>query len=238
MKHRFFKKAAHRINAFYPCYAWIPTAIVIGYSTIVFYGTRCINRFYPAHLLQTPLDKVIPFVPFFVLFYVLAYLQWGLGYFFALRHSRQLCYETLLVDLIAKTVCLICFLAFPTAIQRPQVLGTDPWSALVRLIYQIDLPNNLFPSLHCLTSWLLCRALWKISKLPLPVKLANAVLTLLICASTLLIKQHYLPDAVAGILSVELGYWLAHRIRPERLERLEPRFCKHFHYCSDEDLHL
>ena len=223
MKQRHTTRVADVLCRFYPPYAWIPTVVIPVYNVLVFYGTRLINRYYPAHIFELPIDRAIPFVPFFVLFYILAYLQWGLCYFFTLRRNRRLCAETFSVNLIAKTVCLVCFLVFPTAIVRPEVTGGGVWNTLVRWIYASDLPDNLFPSIHCIESWLAFRALLKAEEIPLPVRIANGVLTLFVCASTVLVKQHYLPDIFAGILAVELGYLLTRLLGTDRrLRSLEP----------------
>lgn len=227
MKKQSFAKTAEAFMRFCPPYAWVPIAVIPIYNCFVFFGTRLINRYIPSHCFQTPLDRLIPFVPFFVFFYILAYLQWGLGYLLTLRYNRRLCYETLSVNLIAKTVCLVCFLAIPTAIERPEVTGGGIWNALVRLIYRADLPDNLFPSIHCLESWLSFRAVWKVRDLPKSVRIANGVLSLFVFASTVFVKQHYLPDILGGILAVELGYLLTRLLRTDRLfGALEPSFAK------------
>lgn len=229
MKHRHMTRVADALVRFYPPYAWIPTVIIPVYNALTFYGTRLINHHYPAHIFELPVDRAIPFVPFFVLFYILAYLQWGLCYFFTLRRNRRLCAETLSVNLLAKTACLIGFLVFPTAIVRPEVTGGGVWNTLVRWIYAADTPDNLFPSIHCMASWLAFRALLKVEEIPLPVRLANGVLTLFVCASTVLIKQHYLPDIFAGILAVELGYLLTRLLGTDRrLRKWEPAVTRHY----------
>ena len=98
----------------------------------------------------------------------------------------------------------------------------------MRLIYRADLPDNLFPSIHCLESWLSFRAVWKVRDLPKSVRIANGVLSLFVFASTVFVKQHFLPDILGGILAVELGYLLTRLLRTDRLFRaLEPSFAKH-----------
>lgn len=227
MKNRQALRVKASLARFFPPYAWLPAILIPAYNVLVFFGTRPINRLYPAHSLSTSLDELIPFLPWFVLFYILAYLQWVLCYFVTLRHSRALACETLSVNLIAKTVCLICFLAFPTATVRPEVAGSGVWNTLVRWIYVLDEPDNLFPSIHCLESWISMRSLWRAEEIPIPVQIANGVLTLFVCASTLFVKQHVLPDVFGGILAVELGYLLTRLTRSDRLlRRLEPRFSR------------
>ena len=93
MKNYRMTRVTDALARFYPSYAWIPTVTIPVYNALTFYGTRLINRHYPAHIFEMPIDRYIPFVPAFVLFYCLAYLQWGLCYFFTLRHSRALCFR-------------------------------------------------------------------------------------------------------------------------------------------------
>lgn len=233
MKNRFSGQTAEkigllsRLHRIFPCYAWIPAAAISLYNVFVYYGSRLINRHLPVHILRTPLDDAIPFVPFFILFYILAYLQWGLCYFFSMRENRRLCYETVTVNLIAKTICFVCFLVFPTVMVRPALNGNGLWIRLTRWVYATDIPDNLFPSIHCLESWIAMRALWKVPSVPKPAKLANSLLTLLVCASTVLVKQHFLPDIVAGILVAEIGYLIVRVGHADRLPRLlEPAFVK------------
>lgn len=64
-------------------------------------------------------------------------------------------------------------------------------------------------------------------EIPLPVRLLNGALTVLVCASTVFIKQHYLPDIFAGILAVELGYLLTRLLGTVGwLRKREPAFSR------------
>ena len=58
-----------------------------------------------------------------------------------------------------------------------------------------------------------------------PKEEVDALMTLLVFASTLLVKQHVLVDVPAGILAAELGLFLANKCRLGGLiERLEAPF--------------
>ena len=81
--------------------------------------------------------------------------------------------------------------------------------ALSSLIYQMDAPVNLFPSIHCLESWCCIHAAFCMKKTPrwyLPVTI---VMSLCVFASTLLVKQHVFIDIIGGILVFEAGYFIA-----------------------------
>lgn len=85
--------------------------------------------------------------------------------------------------------------------------------------------KNLLPSIHCLESWLCFRNALRFKGVPRWYLPLTALMTLLVFASTLLVKQHVLVDVPAGILAAELGLFLANKCRLGGLiERLEAPF--------------
>lgn len=199
-----------------PRYAYVPLAAVAVFTLVVFCGTRPLTDGRTHYVLATALDAQIPFWPAFVVFYVLAFVQWAVGYWMAARDSRALCCEMAAADMAAKTLCLVCFLVMPTAVVRPE-LGEGFWDKLVGIIYFFDPPNNCFPSIHCLESWLCTRMALKGTKTPRWYGAVMLALTVLVCASTVLIRQHVLLDIPAGILAAEIGLRLARRFRLDRV---------------------
>ena len=157
------------------------------------------------------IDDRLPFVSFFVLFYVLAYGQWFWHYVYHYRQSREACYHYATVDLLARIFCLVFFLALPAEIQRPEVTGDGIWDAITRWIYESDTPHNLFPSIHCLASWLAFRAALERKGAPRWYAPAQLVFSILVFASTVLIKQHFVIDIPVSILLCEVALFLAGR---------------------------
>lgn len=159
--------------------------------------------------LSIPLDDRLPFVPFFILIYWGAYFSWGLNYILAARESREHCKQCITADMIAKALSFLIFLVLPTTLVRPEITGTGILAELTRFIYAADTPVTLFPSIHCLDSWLCWRFLVKIEWIPKWYKWINFLFTLLVCASTVLVKQHLLVDIFAGIAVAEIGLLLS-----------------------------
>lgn len=176
-------------------------------------GIAQLRRFLTFSSLETPLDTALPFLAPFVLFYVLAFVQWGLNYLLIARDSKELCYRFAFGNIIAKIICLFFFLLLPTTLARPEVTGTDLCSRLVRLIYTSDPPVNLFPSIHCLESWCCIRASFLLKKSNRAYQTATLIMSLGVFASTLFIKQHVIADVFGGIVVFEAGFWLAGRIQ-------------------------
>ena len=205
-----------KLNRFIPFYSILPLAAMLGMNTLAYFGTRIINEGRYHYNIESPLDRLLPLVPFFIVFYILAYGQWILCYLLIARERKEYCYRFFVGDLIAKTICLVVFLVFPTTLNRPEITGGGIFEQLVAFIYSLDAPDNLFPSIHCLESWMCYRGCRKLANAPgwLPEWFsgANLVFTLLVFASTVLLKLHVLIDSAGGVATVEIGLFLSGKI--------------------------
>lgn len=203
----------NRLKSWIPKYAILPLGLALLVNTCVYTGVGQLRRFLTFSIWETPIDRVLPFVAPFVLFYVLAFAQWVISYILIARDSRELCYRFAIGNICAKIICLFFFLLFPTTLIRPEITGTDLCNRLVQLIYTIDAPVNLFPSIHCLESWACIRAAFLLKKSNRTYKVVTVLMSLGIFASTLLIKQHVIVDVFGGIAVFEVGFWIAGKIR-------------------------
>ena len=162
----------------------------------------------------------MPFCPPFILIYVLAFVQWIGCYALLIRRSPGVFRRVAMASTLSEILAFACFVLVPTTIQRPEITGSGLWERLTGLIYAADTPVNLFPSLHCLQSWLCWRGFQLAPEVPKWYDRMCLVFTLLVCASTVLVKQHFLPDIAGGILGAELGLLLSRRVRwPDRASR-------------------
>lgn len=197
------------IQKLIPDYAIKPLIVALTANFTIYLGTSGLRNFLTFHSLSSPIDDRIPFFPPFIIFYILAFLQWIINYLLIAREGKSFCFRFVYGDAISKVFCLIFFLFWPTTLARPEVTGNGICEQLVRLIYQIDAPVNLFPSIHCLESWCCIHAALCMKKTPrwyLPVTI---VMSLCVFASTLLVKQHVFIDIIGGILVFEAGYFIA-----------------------------
>ena len=206
-------KLKETLHNLLPKYAVFPLILALVINNCVYIGAAQLRDSLTFHSLETPLDRAIPLLTPFILFYIFAYVQWGINYIFIGRDSKTLCYQFVFADILSKIICLFFFLLFPTTLIRPEITGTDLCSRLVQLIYTIDAPVNLFPSIHCLESWACIRAAFLLKKSNRTYKVVTVLMSLGVFASTLLIKQHVIVDVFGGILVFEVGFWIAGRIR-------------------------
>ncbi len=206
------------LNTLLPKFLRLPLLLVVVINMAVY--------FIPSRLLVTDVDRfdlslaldyALPLVPFFVVFYVLAYVQWVGSYLYHCRESVQLCYRIVVADIIAKLICLVFFLFLPTRIARPEIVGGGAFEWATGFMYSIDEPVNLFPSIHCLESWMCFRGAMMLQKKNKAYITVQGVLAVLVCLSTVFIKQHFIVDIPAGILACEIGLFLSCRCGAWRL---------------------
>lgn len=208
----------------FPFYTIAPVAGTILCNMLTYYGSRLITRGLPHWDPTLPLDRWIPFVPSAVSIYVLAFLSWVVGIWVIARESPAVCYEVLAGEQIAKLLCLACFLLLPTTMERPEVTGSGFFPWLTRLIYRLDSPDNLLPSIHCLENWICFRGALRCRKVGRGYQVGTLIFALMVFVSTLLVKQHLVLDVVTGVAVVEIGLFLSRQTGAGRIyERLNRR---------------
>ncbi len=161
-----------------------------------------------ARSLWTPLDAAIPFLLGSVVVYW-SILPMSLLPIFVVR-NRVVFRRVALAYALAIAAALAVFLVLPVTSQGLRVdarlyadAGFAGW--LLRLLYFLDPPFNLFPSLHLALALLAALAARRVHR---PSGAAALLWTACIAASVCTTKQHYAVDVAAGLL---LG-WLSHRI--------------------------
>jgi membrane-associated phospholipid phosphatase len=169
-----------------------------------------------ARTLLTALDARIPFIAGSIWIY-LALFPAAFLPLFVVRCPR-LFRRTIAAYLFAVAVSVAIFASLPVTSAGlrvdPDSLDTShfaPWA--VSLLYRVDPPYNLFPSLHLSIAVLAGLSAGKASR-----RVGAAVLfaTAFIAASICTVKQHFLLDAVGGVLVAAAAYAIA-------LKKYEPR---------------
>jgi membrane-associated phospholipid phosphatase len=159
--------------------------------------------------LETPLDRALPVVPIFAIPYLslIPYIAVSILAFLFIR--ARVYRSAAMTMIIVWFISYACYFFLQSDVARPAITGTDPFSAMVRSIYAGDRPYNDFPSLHTSLSTIIAIHWWRIDR---PIGIAATVWTALIVASTVLIKQHYLADVVAGLVLGVVASWTVRRI--------------------------
>lgn len=160
------------------------------------------------------LDDLIPFCELFVIPYIFWFVflagMVAFTLLFDVAAFRKMMYFIMITYLVTLTIYLI----WPTAQGlRPNIatLGRD--NVLTRFManfYDYDTHTNVCPSIHVLGSVAVLFASWH-SKFfsALPWRLFYWIWTVLICLSTVFLKQHSIIDVIAALVLSALAYPIA-----------------------------
>lgn len=192
-----------------PTYSMVPLVTVVLMNLIAYFGTRLFTTQMYHHSMKLFIDDYIPLNTWFIYVYILAYIQWIIGFWLIAREEKRFCYRILYGEVIAKILCMLCFIFYPTTIDRPVIVGNDIADVLTRMIYEMDAPDNLFPSIHCLESYICFRAALGMKKRSGWYIAVNFVFSALVFASTVCLKQHVAVDMIGAVLAAELGIMIS-----------------------------
>lgn len=183
--------------------------VLIGaliWNVTVYFGTRLVAWSWPHHDITTTFDMRFPFMPWTIVIYIGSYLFWVVNYCICAVQDRQERHRFFCADWMAKIIALIIFLTFPTTNLRPEITGNGLWDVSMKLLYWVDRPDNLFPSLHCLVSWLCWIGVRKRKDVSVFYRYGSLLIAVAICLSTMTTKQHVLVDVIGGIALAEICY--------------------------------
>lgn len=207
----------NKIYKILPKYAIIPIVASLVLNMLVYFGNRLFTSELYHYDFSIKLDEYIPFISEWMIIYVLAYVAWVVGFIVIGRENREVCYEVLAGEQVAKLLCLACFVIIPSTIIRPEITGTGFCEELSRYVYSMDSPDNLFPSIHCLESWICFRGAMRCKKTGKLYKAIMFVAAILVFASTVFVKQHVFVDILGGIAVVEMGLFVSKKFKISRI---------------------
>lgn len=184
------------------------------------------------HVMHCFLDDRIPFREGFLVFYVCWYLLIVGMHLYTLlydadtfrRYTKFLC--------ISITLSTAVFLLYPSCQNlRPAVFPRDNLpSRIMGRIYAVDTNTNVFPSEHVIGALAALAAAAHTEHLRRPDRLAVlSVLTVLICASTLFLKQHSVLDVLGALPICTISYLLCYEKRGYH-EHLSCRYRYRLHH--------
>lgn len=192
-----------------PRHVWPCMAVMLFAQLLVFYATRLLLPYLPQHSFETALDAAIPVRAEWIIIYYLTFVFWIASAVLILSESRAYARRMVRGYLIAMLISGVIFVGYPTTMTRPVPPDTGLFNILLALLYQMDAPVNLCPSLHVLITYFCIRAAMGSRIVPkwyLPV---SWVFLALVCLCILFVKQHVLADIPSAILVGELSVRLA-----------------------------
>ena len=170
----------------------------------------------PLHWVSCSFDDLIPFVPVFVIPYVLWFPLIAIVLIQLCFSDRGDFVRTIMLVYAGMATAMVIYIIYPHGQPlRPDVLEDDFFSNIVRrMFYANDTNTNCCPSIHVLNQLAIhigvCKS--KLFKNRRGWKLASLILTIFICASTVFIKQHSIIDVVLAAALEPLLYLIVFKL--------------------------
>ncbi len=147
------------------------------------------------------IDDVIPFCEYFILPYVGWYglIVFSLGYF--LLYDVQQFKNLQIYIMITQGLAMACYILFPTRQDlRPEAFVNDNiFTDIIALLYKGDTNTGVCPSLHVAYSLGIASTWLKDNRAGWKMKTFIVVFVILVCLSTMFIKQHSAVDFFAAL---------------------------------------
>ena len=173
------------------------------------------------HILNNSIDNMIPFCKYFIIPYMLWFVYLAISCFFMGYKAANIEFIRFALSLIIGTsICFIICMIYPNGLTlRPDNLPDDIFGKLIGIIYASDTPTNVFPSIHVYSSIVVDIAIRKCSYLKehKAVKSASFILCMLICLSTVFIKQHSVTDVAGAIILTAIMYIILYVVDYSRI---------------------
>ena len=164
------------------------------------------------HTIHMFMDDLIPFSEFFVIPYLSWHVITVIMIIYLYRNDREVFRKMMQFFIVGSIISFAVFLIYPSCHSlRPDSFEHDNiFTWIVSMIYLLDTPTNVCPSMHVIGSiGLMFAAMYANERMSIPVKTAMAVTVFFICVSTLFVKQHSIVDAVAALPASFIAWGLS-----------------------------
>lgn len=166
-------------------------------------------------VIHTAIDDIIPFLPIFIIPYIIWYVYVPLPMIIMCFADRRSFIKQCITLFSGMAICIVLFWLFPTAIDfRPDASGNGFLLWLCRVIFSNDEPLNVCPSLHCYEA--ICIHITTFSepcmKKHKMLRIVSALVMIFICLSTVFVKQHSVIDVLWAVALALTVYALVYRV--------------------------
>ena len=163
----------------------------------------------PVIYIHTSIDDIIPVCEYFIIPYVMWFLAFAGALIFFAKNDRKNYWRLFIALFLGTVLCSLIYLIVPNAISMEQITRNENiFSGLLNLVWYVDNPTNACPSLHVLTSTVIAVVVYYSDYFRDKAlsKWLIIVFMILICISTMFVKQHSIIDVlVGGILGIVLS---------------------------------
>lgn len=192
-------------------HAWLLLYLFIYAPWFTYLERTVTNNYTSVHI---GLDDLVPFNELFVIPYYLwfIYVAGVITYFFFA--SKEDYYKTCAFLFIGMTICLTIYTIWPNGQDlRPTTFARDNFLVdIVKKLYATDTCTNVCPSIHVFNSIGIHIGITHCSKLKNMkwLRRSSLVLCILICLSTVFLKQHSVFDGITALILSVVMYLIVY----------------------------
>ncbi len=179
-------------------HAWLILTYLPIYLVWFFLLERYVTKEY--HIIESPLDAYIPFNELFIIPYFLWFPFIAISVLYFIFRDRTECYRLSGLLIVGMTVFLLVSTFYPNGVALRPVLSelgrNNIFLDMVSGLHKADTSTNVCPSIHVYNSLAVCFAFFASPHLKgkYLLKAGILILTVLICMSTVFLKQHSVID--------------------------------------------
>ena len=178
-------------------------------------------------IISCPLDNAIPFCEWFIFPYFAWYIIMPGSLLLMMFKDREDFLHLCFLMFTGMTVSLLTYFIVPNGLNlRVGTINDNIAGDICRFLYAVDAPTNACPSIHVSSAVAIDMAIQKSKtfKNNIPIRVISFLMMVLICLSTMFVKQHSFVDVVAGVLLSVVLYIIAYHtpckkiFSPKRIE--------------------
>ena len=200
-------------------HAWVFLYVLI-YMPWFYYLERHITANSDFHVIHAALDDYIPFIEYFIIPYLLWFAFIVVTFLWFFFNDVSGFYKMAAFLFTGMTIFLIISTLYPNGLDlRPVQFERDNiFVDMVKMLYKADTPTNVLPSIHVFNSLAIHAGLCRYATIHKQKIWRNGsfVLCLLICMSTLFLKQHSFLDVAAAIVLFMIVSWITNILSRKR----------------------
>ncbi len=157
----------------------------------------------PKYIIHSPIDDIIPFCEYFIVPYLLWFLYVPGILFYLVSADRDTFWKMVKMMFVGNMLCLLIYALFPNGVHTKHYIPSDNiFSHIVNIVYYTDTPTNVCPSIHvfdALSAHIALSRSRNVKNKPL-IKNASCIFLILVCISTVTLKQHSIIDVLAAFI--------------------------------------
>lgn len=218
-------KKLFRVIKSFPWYGWVFGFGLLGFEYVLYLLAGVVGKaigIEPFCPKISMIDDLFVFLPIFILPYVSSYAFWVVGALAMSLDTKRAFINYMLANVLACVIGFLIFIFFPTFMSRTNEgvfdsLGNNFLGWACKFIFNSDggeYGHNLFPSYHCILSTFCYLGARKNKVFTLSFRIYTLVGWIIICLSTLFVKQHYFVDVISGIAIAVGCFYIVRLLNP------------------------